>query len=381
MIFDLPMDLVEAETYDSIELLTRGEFGDAQPDDPGPDPFLFCAPADPERPRPRAPSAESDIEVVAERGSEPRDPEPELEAGEAPERAPGRRSPGRDEPLRRRARRDPDEAWLEDARRASEEAWRETRAAPEEPKPRRRGLFPRLWRRRSADAWEERKEAAPDAETTTRKRRSLLGRVKRLGRSRSRKPEPPPPPPAAPERRPLASAPKCLPEPCLPAPPTPPPPPEPPGEPSPAPEPAGPEPPAASPGAPARRPRDEAGEPAYRPPPEEAAFQPLIAAPGVRQPAELPPRPVAPEHPIIGEVRLIIQLFYILDPEGRGWVTRDEVMATLPVLGYASAADLEDLARNEDLDERLDKVAFFEWYTRCTPQLAAQVRRKYPELF
>ena len=104
MIFDLPMDLVEAETYDSIELLTRGEFGDAQPDDPRPDPFLFCAPADPERPRPRAPSAESDIEVVAERGSEPREPEPELEAGEAPEPAPGRRSPGRGEPLRRRAR-------------------------------------------------------------------------------------------------------------------------------------------------------------------------------------------------------------------------------------------------------------------------------------
>ena len=31
--------------------------------------------------------------------------------------------------------------------------------------------------------------------------------------------------------------------------------------------------------------------------------------------------------------------------------------------------------------DRLDKMAFFGWYTRCTPQLAAQVQEKYPELF
>ena len=85
-------------------------------------------------------------------------------------------------------------------------------------------------------------------------------------------------------------------------------------------------------------------------------------------------------HPFAAQVRLIMQLYNILDPDGRGYITREEAIEALPNLGFASAADVMDLKAKGEMD-RLDKMAFFGWYTRCTPQLAAQVQKKYPELF
>ena len=75
-----------------------------------------------------------------------------------------------------------------------------------------------------------------------------------------------------------------------------------------------------------------------------------------------------------------MQLFYLLDEEARGYVTVGHAREELPMLGASSAADIKHL-ETRDSDERLDRIAFFEWYTRCTPSLAASTREAYPGLF